>query len=155
MNYEIISSLSSQTDVMDICEYVNFLYKTFGLDGLLSAFRMQQYTVSHLHSDPRILRMNYLDNNRLWRPRWSRQTRGTVFWLNDEDVWVPIKFLLERGAEVLTGFHVKNGVSETDNVNIESIACKTARIPVLDDSQQKLIECLVANSEIPDGLVAS
>jgi hypothetical protein len=155
MNYEIISSLSSQTDVMNICEYVNFLYKTFGLDSLLSAFRMQQYTVSHLHSDPRILRMNYLDNNRLWRPQWSRQTRGTVFWLNDDDVWVPIKFLLERGAEVLTGFHVKNGVSETDNVNIESIACKTARIPVLDDSQQKLIECLVANAEIPDGLVAS
>jgi hypothetical protein len=155
MNYEIISSLSSQTDYMDIGKYVNFLYKKFGLDGLLSALRMQHYTVSNLHSDSRILRMNYMDNNRLWRPQWSRQTRGTIFWLNDDDVWVPIKFLLERGAEVFTGFHVKNGVSETDNVNIESITCKTARIPVLDDSQQKLIECLVSNSEIPDGLVAS
>jgi len=159
MNYEtftqFLAEFSAQTDLMDICEYVNFLYKKVGLDGMMSVLRLQQYTVSHLHSDSRILRMNYLDNNRIWRPRWSRQTRGTIFWLNDDDVWVPIKFLLERGAEVFTGFHVKNGVTETDNVSIENIACKTARIPVLDDAQQKLIECLITNSEIPDGLVAS
>ncbi len=159
MNYETFTQFSAefsaQTDLMDIGEYVNFLYKKFGLDGLMSVLRLQQYTVSHLHSDNRILRMNYLDNNRIWRPRWSRQTRGTIFWLNDDDVWVPIKFLLERGAEVFTGFHVKNGVTETDNVSIENIACKSARIPVLDDAQQKLIEYLITNSEIPDGLVTS
>jgi hypothetical protein len=159
MNYEtftqFLAEFSAQTDLMDIGEYINFLYKKVGLDGLMSVLRLQQYTVSHLHSDNRILRMNYLDNNRIWRPRWSRQTRGTIFWLNDDDVWVPIKFLLERGAEVFTGFHVKNGVTETDNFSIENIACKTARIPVLDDAQQKLIECLITNSEIPDGLVAS
>jgi len=159
MNYEtftqFLAQFSAQTDLMDIGEYINFLYKKVGLDGLMSVLRLQQYTVSHLHSDNRILRMNYLDNNRIWRPRWSRQTRGTIFWLNDDDVWVPIKFLLERGAEVFTGFHVKNGVTQTDNFSIENITCKTARIPVLDDAQQKLIECLITNSEIPDGLVAS
>ncbi len=159
MNYETFTQFSaefsSQTDLMDIGEYVNFLYKKFGLDGLMNVLRLQQYTVSHLHSDNRILRMNYMEHNRIWRPRWSRQTRGTIFWLNDDDVWVPIKFLLERGAEVFTGFHVKNGVTETDNVSIKSITCKTAHIPILDNAQQKLIECLVSNSEIPDGLVAS
>jgi hypothetical protein len=151
MSHDIISKLPN----VNICKYINYLYKEFGLNGLMSAFRMQQYTISNLHSDPRILRINYKDTNRLWRPRWSRQTRGIVFWLNDDDVWVPIKFLLERGAEVFTGFHVKNGVTETDNISIESITCKNGRVPVLDDSQQKLIECLVANAEIPDGLVAS
>lgn len=155
MNYDSIAAFSSETDGYTICEYVNWLYTKFGLDGTMSAFRMQRYIVSNSHSDPRILRMNYLENNRLWRPRWSRQTRGTTFWLNDDDIWIPIKFLLERGAEVFTGLHVKNGLTETDNVTMDSITCKSARIPVLDDSQQKLIECLVTNSEIPDGLIAS
>jgi hypothetical protein len=91
---------------MDIGKYVNFLYKKFGIDGLMSVLRLQQYTVLNLHSDNRILRMNYLDNNRIWRPQWSRQTRGTIFLLNDDDVWVPIKFLLERGAEVFTACRI-------------------------------------------------
>lgn len=155
MNYEIISSLSSQTDVMNICEYLNFFYKKFGIEGLHSVLKIQSYMSAHLHTDQRILRINYLDHNKLWHPRWSRQTRGTVFWLNDDDVWIPIKFLLERGAEVFTGFHVSNGVTETDNVNIDTIISKSDKVPTLDDDQQKLIECLVANAEIPDGLVAS
>ncbi len=83
MNYETFTQFSTefsaQTDLMNICEYINFLYKKFGLDGLMSVLRLQQYVVSHLHSDNRILRMNYMEHNRIWRPRWSRQTRGTIF----------------------------------------------------------------------------
>lgn len=158
MNFEMLSELSVQTNDMNICEYVNFLYNKFGSDLMMSALRMQNYIISNLHSDPRILRMNYMEHNRIWRPQWSRQTRGTIFWLNDHDVWVPIKFLLERGAEVFTGFHIKNGVTETDNFKIEqieNIQSTNTRSSVLDDAQQKLIECLISNSKIPGGLVAS
>lgn len=154
MNFETISNFSLRTDVMNITEYINFLFNEFGLENMMSALRMQRYYVSHLHSDNRILRINYMEHNNTWRPLWSRQTRGTIFWLNDDNVWVPIKFLLERGTETLTGFHVTNGVMQTDNIDVKDIK-STSRIKNFDDDQQALIECLITNAEIPGGLIAS
>ena len=109
------------TDDMTITSYVNYLYKKFGLKGMKDAIGSQSYRITDSHNDPRILRMNYLEHNRLWRPKWSRQTRGTSFWLNDSDEWVCIKSLLERGTEALTSLHVIDGITETDNMNVDDI----------------------------------
>ncbi len=145
------------TDNLDIIQYVNYLYKKFGLDGMKDVFNSQYYRVTDSHQEPRILRMNYLEHNRLWRPKWSRQTRGTTFYLDESDNWIPIKFLLERGTEALTGLHVKDGITATDNIDIgteksNSIEDLIASLAHLDKDQINLIVRLVFNQEIPEGL---
>ncbi len=148
------------TDSMDITQYVNYLYKKFGLEGMKDVFGSQFYRVTDSHLEPRILRMNYLEHNRLWRPKWSRQTRGTTFWLNESDIWVPIKFHLERGTEALTGLHVQDGITATDNIDVgnhldkeeDIIENLKSSLEHLDQDQVNLITRLVLNKEIEEGL---
>lgn len=148
------------TDSMDITKYVNYLYKKFGLEGMKDVFGSQFYRVTDSHSEPRILRMNYLEHNKLWRPKWSRQTRGTTFWLDDSDYWIPIKFHLERGTEALTGLHIQDGITTTDNIDVGLITDKEEELILnlksnlehLDSDQVNLITRLVLNKEIEEGL---
>jgi hypothetical protein len=144
------------TDSLDIIQYVNYLYKKFGLDGMKDIFVTQFYKVLDSHKESRILRINYFEHNKLWRPKWSRQTRGTTFFLNDSDEWIPIKFLLERGTEALTGLHVKEGITSTDNIDIgavtNSIEDLSNSIDYLDNDQINLITKLVLNQAFPEGL---
>ncbi len=160
MDYFSTIIFDTNTDSMDITQYVNYLYKKFGLEGMKDVFGSQFYRVTDSHSEPRILRMNYLEHNRLWRPKWSRQTRGTTFWLSDSDIWIPIKFHLERGTEALTGLHVQDGITSTDNIDVGRVTDKEEELiqnlnlslEHLDLDQINLITRLVLNREIEEGL---
>ncbi len=160
MSYFSTIIFDVNTDSMDIIQYVNYLYKRFGLEEMKDIFGSQYYRVTDSHSEPRILRMNYLEHNRLWRPKWSRQTRGTTFWLNDQDIWIPIKFHLERGTEALTGLHIQDGITSTDNIEVGEFVDKEEELVQnlknslehLDNDQVNLITRLVLNKEIEEGL---
>lgn len=164
MEYFSENLLETNTDNMNIIEYVNYIYKKFGLNGLKDTLSSQAYLVNDSFGDQRILRMNYLESNKLWRPIWSRQTRGTIFFLNDKDIWVPIKSLLERGTELLTGLHITDGITETDNINIEdlvkdtedeAISKITSNMINFDSDQINLMIKLIFNKKIEDGLALS
>lgn len=152
---------SVDTSSMNITEYVNFLYKKFGNEGMRSAFGEQAFQAFDSHKNKRILRLKYLDFNNRWRPCWSRHTRGTGFFLTDSDEWVPIKYLLQRGCEMMTGIQVSNGIDSTESFNLdgtsldEKIASAVSSTLNFDDVQRKTILSLLMNREIDEGLTLS
>ena len=152
---------SSDTDSMNITQYVNFLYKKFGYDGMRAAFSEQFYLAADSHRNKRILRLKYLDCNNRWRSAWNRHTRGTTFYLNDSDEWVPIKYLLQRGCEMMTGIQVSHGIDSTESFNLdgasldEKISSAISSTLIFDDVQRKTILSLLMNREIDGNLTLS
>lgn len=67
----------------------------------------------------RIILLKYKEHNTDWR-ECMRDTRGTAFYLNDAGFWIPIKYLMQRGAEILTGMHLKSGITQTENIDLSS-----------------------------------
>ncbi|MGA1306900.1 MAG: HD domain-containing protein [Candidatus Kapaibacteriota bacterium] len=153
---------SANTSIMQIIEYVNYLQQNLGYDGMRNTLGEQYYRCSNSHGDDRILRMNYLDHNNHWKEAWNRQTRGTTFFQRASGIWTPIKFLLQRGAEMVTGIQVSHGVTSTESMSLdescsydEQIAKASSSILHLDDTQQKIIMSLLMNREIEDGMTLS
>jgi hypothetical protein len=153
------------TNSMTLPEYVNFLYKKFGYDGMRSAFIEQGFQVLDRHQNneqnKRIIRLKYLERNNIWRTRWSRDTRGTGLFLNDSDVWVCFKYLLQRGCEMMTGIQVSNGIDSTESFELagstqsDKIASAVSSSLRFDDNQRKTILSLLMNSELDGGLTLS
>lgn len=169
LKYFLSTLKSENTSDMQIIEYVNYLHQNLGYDGMCDAFGEQYYRTSNSHGDNRILRMNYLDHNNHWIDMWNRQTRGTTFFQKTSGAWVPIKFLLQRGAEMITGIQVSHGVTSTESINFdetlnetlndisydEKIANASSSILHLDKIQQKIIMSLLMNREIEEHMTLS
>jgi hypothetical protein len=161
MSYFSETLESTDTDSMNIVSYVNFLYKKFGYEGMRETLVEQAYHALDSHKNKRILRLKYLDHNNRWRPMWSRHTRGTTFYLNDDDVWVPLKYLLQRGCEMMTGIQVKNGIDSTESFNLdgssldEKINSAISSTLDFDENQRKTILSLLLNREIEGGMTLS
>ncbi len=162
LKYFVSTLKSANTSVMQIIEFVNYLHQNLGYEGMRSALSEQYYRSADSHGDARILRMNYLDHNNHWKEAWNRQTRGTTFFQRASGIWTPIKFLLQRGAEMVTGIQVSHGVTSTESMSLddscsydEQIAKASSSILHLDDIQQKIIMSLLMNREIEDGMTLS
>lgn len=131
----------------DIVTYVNYLYEIYGYEKMCEFIRAKGFTVctpSHFkltNFENRIIRIKYLDNCRLWKPLWTRQCRGVVLYLNKSNRWVCLKYQLQRGAEVLTGLHLKAGIDGTENISIKELE-------ILDEIQQDTIKSLLTGKEI-------
>jgi hypothetical protein len=87
----------------------------------------------------RIYLLKYAETNRIWTIS-TRQCRGTIIFLNDAGKWEPIRFMFLRGSELLTGFHISNGVSQTQDIGSPDV--KHISVSNLDKSQQDLIQLL-------------
>lgn len=132
------------TDNMNIVEYVNHLYQTNenSYDAICQILRTQYYHVGSPHFlkdtpyEKNFLSIKYLDHNNNWNT-WGRETRGTTLVLTDGK-WKMFKYLMQRGAEMLTGMQVMRGIDKTDNVDT-SLDWKASH---LSQDQQNLINDL-------------
>ena len=151
---------------MDITEYVNYMYGLYEtdpdlpldtqyklkFDALFRRFAVQQFVVSiplqlrGTKYESRIFSIKYRDGiNKLWRPVWARQCRGIFFYVQDDFTCIPIKYQLQRGAELMTGMLVSANIASTQDISdAKKIAC-------LSDSQQRTCKILLAGEN--DGLI--
>lgn len=144
-------SSSGSTDDMHIVEYVNHVWATAdsNFEALCGAFEAQGFTagcpsaVKRTSLEGRFLRLGYLGNAKVWRPRWARQTRGTMLHLDPAtNAWRPLKFMMPRGAEVLTTSHLASGITETQDVHELAIG-------VFHPEQQDIMRRLMSGAELP------
>jgi hypothetical protein len=142
-----IVEIKINTDEMDIIQYFNHMYKINGFDATCLMISEQRYLVhppSQFRGTPlekEFVRIVYLESNRDWRKKWGRQARGIILYKTEEDVWIPIKYHLQRGAESLTGMHVRHGLNETQDMTIKGI-------DIFDDVQQDTMNKLLTGDEI-------
>jgi hypothetical protein len=132
------------TDNMELVDYVNYLYSSNdqSYDKVIEILKLQCYHVgcpSQLKGtsfEKQILSIKYLDHNNNWN-KWGRQSRGSTLILINGS-WKYFKYLMQRGAEILTGMQIKRGIEKTDNVDttLDFIASH------LDQDQQALIQDL-------------
>lgn len=128
----------------DIIQYCNKLYHSTSWESMIETIRSQRFMVNCPSNfketvyQNRVIKIKYLEHNKLWKHKWARQCRGIVMYLDDDDNIVPLKYQLQRGAEVLTQTHVLNGIDETDDTsNLPN------KITMLDDDQQDVINKLL------------
>jgi Ni2+-binding GTPase involved in maturation of urease and hydrogenase len=136
---------------MGLIDKANALYKELGWNGMLQWFEERYYTArcpsafKEFASD-RMVMIKYLEHNRLWSEKWNRDARGAVLYLNDNGLIVPLKWALQRGAEVLTGQQCKAGIVTQD--------CDGKDNSQFDLSQQDTIKRLSSKSSI-EGVASS
>ncbi len=132
------------TDDMDFVQYINHLYQSNdnSYDTVCQILRTQCYHVGTPHFlkdteyEKEFLSIKYLDHNNNWNT-WGRETRGTTLVLIDGK-WHWMKYLMQRGAEMLTGMQVKRGIDKTDNIDT-TLDWKSSH---LSTDQQNLINDL-------------
>ena len=146
-------STNNSVDIneMTLTELVNYVYKSCdkNYDNLCEFFRTKAYQCTcpvDFRDTPyvrRIIHLKYLEHNNNWN-KWGRDTRGTAFYLMNNGNWKPVKYLMERGAEMLTGMQIKRGITDTENINLSS----DFKCSHLSPEQQGLIVKLAMNSEV-------
>lgn len=147
------------TQSMDVVQYVNHIYNLYEcepslpastqfklkIDALIRRFSVLHFTVSvpfqlrGTKLESRVFSVKYIDGiNRLWRPIWARQCRAVFFHVSDDFTCVPIKYQLQRGAELFTGMLVSANIASTQDIS------DAKKIAILSDSQQRTCKILLA-----------
>ena len=140
------------TDDMNLVQYINHLYETNdkSYDAVIQILKSQYYHVgapsqlkgmlgtstAQINDEYNFLSIKYLDHNNNWN-KWGRESRGSTLVLIDGK-WTMLKYLMERGAEMLTGMQVKRGIDKTDNVDTKM----DFKASHLSRTQQELIQDL-------------
>lgn len=115
------------TESMNIVDYVNFIFQHSDRSyaALVNHFKMLEY-----HAGPpsqlvgteysqKFINIKYLEHNNNWCiwGREGREARGTsLYYDSDSGKWTLCKFLMLRGAEMLTTLHKKNNINSNENV---------------------------------------
>lgn len=140
------SYLDNKTAIMNIVTFVNHIYKIYGYDDMFKIFKENNFKIgvpsnfkNTIYSN-RVIKIKYLEHCNLWQQSWARQCRGVILML-DNNIWTCIKYQFPRGAEILTGLHVKAGIEETESVHIKNIEN-------LDICQQDTIKKLLNNQQL-------
>lgn len=116
----------------NIIQYCNRLYHSSSWIDMIETIKSQYFMVdcpSNFKNTPyenRIIKIKYLEHNKLWKYKWARECRGVILYLDDDNNIIPLKYQLQRGAEVLTNEHILKGIDETDDVkakNYEMFDC--------------------------------
>jgi hypothetical protein len=84
--------------------------------------------------------IKYLEHNRCWL-LGARQCRGLIVYECDDGTIIPVRGMLERGAEVLAGVHLAHGITTTQDA-------ATGKMKHLADSQQQLSSALSSDSTL-------
>lgn len=143
------------TDAMNIVDYTNMVFQMCdrSYTGLVNHFKMLGYqagTPSQLVGTKyaqKFINIKYLEHNNNWCI-WGRESRGTTLYLNSKTgSWELWKFLMLRGAEMLTTLHKKNGINSNENVS-------EGKIDHLSQVQQELYKELANPNGTPQ-LVSS
>lgn len=133
----INSSGTKDTNDMNLVEYINHLYSSNenSYDSVIQILKSQYYHVGapsqlknmlgtsparnltddSINDEKNFISIKYLDHNNNWNT-WGRESRGSTLALIDGK-WTMFKYLMERGAEMLTGMQMKRGIDKTDNID--------------------------------------
>ena len=132
------------TNEMNLVKYINYLYTVNdnSYDNVIQILKSQHYHVgapSQLKGgldEKNFISIKYLEHNNNWN-KWGRESRGSTLALIDGE-WTMFKYLMERGAEMVTGMQMKRGIDKTDNIDtkMDYKASHLSRI------QQELIQDL-------------
>ena len=131
------SSGTIDTDDMNLVQYINHLYSSNdnSYDNVIQILKSQYYHVGapsqlknmlgtsparnltgdNINDEKNFISIKYLDHNNNWNT-WGRESRGSTLALIDGK-WTMFKYLMERGAEMLTGMQMKRGIDKTDNID--------------------------------------
>jgi hypothetical protein len=148
---DMSSSSGPRLDNLNLTDLVNNVYNSVdkNYDKLTEFFRTKAYQCAcpidfrDTSYSKRIIHLKYLDHNNNWN-KWGRDTRGTAFYLNDEQFWIPVKYLMQRGAEMLTGMQIRRGITDTENINLSA----DYRCSHLSAGQQSLIIKLATGNKV-------
>lgn len=155
-NIDEINEFNSGTENMNIIEYCNKLYNLTSWDKMIQIIRKQLFMIncpSNFKNTPyenKIIKIKYLEHNRLWKFQWARDCRGVILYLNENNKIVPLKYQLQRGAEVLTNEHILKGINETDDFKIKNHDI----FDIFDFNQQQVIIKLLKGEDI-EGILSS
>jgi len=138
-----VALINSNSDIID---YINELYHSKGFEKMCETIQQKGFEITKFkNTDRLIIRIKYTEPCRVWKPKWTRQCRGvTLLLLNDN--FVCLKYQLQRGAEILTGLHLKKGIEETESLNLKELE-------ILDDIQQDTVKKIL-NKEPLDGFLS-
>lgn len=89
--------------------------------------------------------LKYEERNNKWF-YWMRQCRGAIFLLVNNQ-WVPYKYMLLRGAELLTSLHRAHGIKDTENI-------QSGNSKHLSLSQQNIVNTLMKPNEAFNGTIS-
>ena len=115
--------------------------------GRMQAFITSSQILANLESWGAALAVvRYIDGkngNAMWRNRWAKQARGTVLFVNPEDLGDVrvLSFKLPRGAEVKSFLHTDWGVEQTQDFEGDAYSH-------LDDWTIKTCDCLRVGGSI-------
>jgi predicted ABC-type ATPase len=147
---ESSNTVITDTNNMSLEQIVNHIFEQNeqSYEKLVEYFKSQFYQAGPPHQlkdtpyKNMFLSIKYLEHNNNWN-KWGRQSRGTTLMLIDGK-WKIIKYLMQRGAEMLTGMQVKRGIDSTDNIDTKM----DFKASHLDSDQQALIQDLRVGNNI-------
>jgi hypothetical protein len=100
---------------MDIVQLVN----SYDSDKLKELLGSQLFVLRHLlRGTPEEGNVNlhtYLDHCFHWNEPWMRQSRGTI--MAKLGTWKILRMALQRGAEMVTGVHIKENIQGENRQN--------------------------------------
>lgn len=109
-------------DSLTIVELVNHLHQTKSLPQMCDWFFNKGFVIRKMPMfigsclENKVIVIFYRDFTQLWTT-WARQSRGVTLYLDlATNSWKLLKFAMPRGAEALTGFHIKNKITSTENI---------------------------------------
>ena len=106
---------------MDLVALFRYLDTTVGWDGVRQFFIERAYMANTppvaAAQDTLAYLIKYLEHNRIWKPRWARQARGTAIMKLPSGKITCMKSLLQRGSELLTEQHMKEGITENEDIS--------------------------------------
>ena len=134
-----------------ITDLLNKHFPTSPFDEIKAWFFEKGFIVKHfqLLENDDIIIIYYKKYTQLWT-KWARQARGIILMrtkINNKITWKPIKSTFPRSAEVITSFHNKNGIQDTENMTLTNIG-------MFAKSQQKVITSLLSDDALLDGYLS-
>lgn len=143
---------------MNGIQYLQYIYDNIPVEVGMTEDEMLAYKVAAMihhfeilainmtptrqfENDPRNRRFNikYSEVCGNWS-KWARDFRALFFRIDAGKI-IPVKYQTPRGAELLTGMHVKNGISASQDITITTCGSKIAR---LHPRQQSTCNALLA-----------
>ena len=141
---ELLPSIEETMD-MNLIELLHFLRSKNVIEKFFESHRYR--ILKNCGAYPNIIGIQYMDGiNKIWRPKWARETRGRFYDISGPQI-VELRSGLSRGIELLTLLHTQNGVSETSDV--DNSPCE-----YLDDVQKMLMAKFSGNNALETWITA-
>lgn len=145
---EFLPPTIEQTEDMDLKELINYLLHKGELKMLKKFFKDNKYLLSFpFKDDQTVFGIKYMEHNKIWKPKWSRECRGVFIKLDCSEHFtnvIILKKLLPRGVEILT----KMANTEQSQDYIKGIHDH------LDSNQKYIIEQIENNGSL-DGYIST